>query len=398
VTIDHGAGIVSTVSSLGEVDVEPGAWVAAGDIVGTSSLTHPDGPPGVHLGVRVRGEYVDPAPLLTGLDVSEAIHLAPLTVPLAERIPSVFGSVPASAGSHERPCVAVAPLEHRPSIPPTDNIAVAVAGIGSSTTSGRHAGMYEHVVEDLGYPGGRIYRFSYAGIDGPHLHQPYRSTDTFAGIEESARLLGDLLRMIARRHPGDDVDLIAHSQGGIVARSFLEFYAGEPGLPRVEHLVTFASPHSGAPLGSIASGLESSSIGRFVNGLTSKWAHSGGPIPDPRSDAVGDLAPGSPLMGRLVTSSLPIGTRSSGLGIANDVVVPAVTTAIPGASNHVVGPRGLNGHAGILTSPDARAIAYASLRDGPPVCRSGWDLWGPRVGQTVSWIEGGLGLFLRGMG
>jgi hypothetical protein len=390
VTIDHGAGVVSTVSSLQEIAVARGAWVARGDILGTSGMTHPDGAPGVHLGVRDNGAYVDPSEFLEAVDVSAAIHLAPVTVPLAERVPSVFGAVPSTAGSYERACASPPPLEARPPIPPNDNIAVAVAGIGSSTESGLHADMYEHGPESLGYPNRRVYRFSYEGTDGPRLHRPYKSAATFVSIEESAMRLRDLLLAIAREHPGHDVDLIAHSQGGVIARTFLELYAADEALPRVEHLVTFSSPHSGAPLGEIARALDSSPLGRLANGVVGRWARAGGPVPDPRSDAVRDLTPGSALMGRLVQRTLPLGTRASALGIANDLVVPAAATAIPGFDHHVVGPHGLNGHSGVLTSPGARAIAYSSLRDGPPSCHSTWDTWGPRAGRAISWVETGL--------
>jgi hypothetical protein len=395
VSIDHGSEVVSTVSSLAEIDVVQGAWISSGDVIGTTDSAHAGSAPGVHLSVRVAGEYVDPAEFLTEFDVSAAIHLAPLATPLAVRVPSVFGSIAPDAGSYERPCVVIPPLESVPPLPPTDNIAVAVAGIGSSTKNGLDAEMYVHGPEELGYPDRRIYRFSYAGIDGPHLHEPYRSIDTFVDIDESARRLRDLLAEIARRHPGAGIDLIAHSQGGIVARSFLQAYGNDPGMPRVEHLVTFASPHSGAPLADVAVALDPELVGHLVMGVISRWARSGGPIPDPRSHAIRDLAPSSDLMGRLVRGSLPIGIRGAGLGIANDFVVPAATTAIPGGENHVVGPKGLIGHSAILTSPGARSIAYSALRDGPPVCRSGWDRWGPRVGRAIGWAERAVGGLVR---
>jgi hypothetical protein len=95
-------------------------------------------------------------------------------------------------------------------------------------------------------------------------------------------------------------------------------------------------------------------------------------------------------MGELVRTTLPWGTRATGLGIANDFVVPATQTKIPGWPNHVVGPNGLNGHSGILVSPAAKAIAYDQLRDGPPTCPTTWDTWGPRTARLITWTEEGL--------
>jgi triacylglycerol esterase/lipase EstA (alpha/beta hydrolase family) len=54
------------------------------------------------------------------------------------------------------------------------------------------------------------------------------------------------------RYPDADVDLLAHSQGGVVARTYLaeQASAWDPTLPRVAHLVTFAAPHQGARIAS----------------------------------------------------------------------------------------------------------------------------------------------------
>jgi pimeloyl-ACP methyl ester carboxylesterase len=104
----------------------------------------------------------------------------------------------------------------------------------------------------LGYPERRVYRFSYAGIDGPRLHRPFSRADSYGDLDRAARRMRALLEAIASKHPGRDVDLIAHSQGGVVARAYLTKTAdvSDRSLPRVEHLVTFASPLTGAPRGS----------------------------------------------------------------------------------------------------------------------------------------------------
>ena len=62
VTVDHGDGMKTSSSHLSVVSVVEGEVVERGDVVGVSGSAH--GRPGVHVSVRVDGEYVDPEPLL----------------------------------------------------------------------------------------------------------------------------------------------------------------------------------------------------------------------------------------------------------------------------------------------------------------------------------------------
>ncbi|HEX2240306.1 MAG TPA: hypothetical protein VHJ82_04100, partial [Actinomycetota bacterium] len=277
--------------------------------------------------------------------------------------------------------------------PPNENIAVAVAGLGSQTSTRVDAAMYEHGPEALGYPGRRVYRFSYRSPDGPRGHAPYTRTDTFGDITIAAGRLAELLARIARRHPGRAVDLIAHSQGGVVARTFLSMSARswDPRLPRVEHLVTFATPHSGAPLAGGVEGLDNETFtGGFVLDGLSHWARRGGPVPDPRSVAVSQLSPDSALVNWMATEDVSFGTRVLALGTPNDLVVPADRSLWRGKPGHIVPPAGIWGHDEIVASPIAQALARNFLSDGAPACSSGWDLWGPRVGRFVGWLESKL--------
>jgi len=64
VTIDHGDGLVSTLDSVSPL-VAAGDPVEQGDTVGTVSAGHcPPNAPCLHLGARLDGRYVDPAPYL----------------------------------------------------------------------------------------------------------------------------------------------------------------------------------------------------------------------------------------------------------------------------------------------------------------------------------------------
>ena len=386
VTLDHGLGMQTTYTALREITVERGQEVTQGTWIGYTGNAHPGGRPGLHFGVKLDGAYVDPAGLLGSADVSSAIQLAPLVWQAPRAMPEAFRSAFYDAGTAEPLCRRPAELGAVPAVAPNDNIAVAIAGIGSSTIDGLSADMYEHGPEELGYD--RVYRFSYAGPDRDDLHRPYASTDTYADISASARELRATLRAVARRHPGSDVDLIAHSMGGLVARRFLADFGGEPGLPRVEHLVTFATPHQGSSIAAIPDDLEAKTLsgGLLLDGA-SAWARRGGPVPDPRSSAVEQLAPGSEFLSELGRESITFGTRVLALGIANDVVVTADRARWDQARSRTVGPSGLMGHSAIVDSDEVQGLAYAFLRDASPSCETGWDLWGPRLGRATGFAE-----------
>jgi hypothetical protein len=380
VSIDHGDGLETTYSWLSEVLVEAGQAVGAGMWIGRAAEAHPGARLGLHFGVKIEGEYVDPRAYLGALDAARAVRLAPWQADDSE-----------VSGCRDATFV--------PDGAPNDNVAVAVAGIGSRTKGELAAAMYEHGPELLGYPGRRIYRFSYAGASGPALHVPYARSQTYRDLRDAAGELAELLRRVAERHPNREIDLIAHSQGGVVARIFLEAAAEswDPELPRVEHLVTFATPHLGAPLAELPEKLRETTLtGGLLLDAVSAWADDGGPVPDPRSPAVAQLAPDSHLMKSLAAEDIVYGTRALSLAMPHDVVVPADRTHLEGEQNRILGPQGLNAHEALLSSDAARGVAHAFLRDAVLPCPTGWDRWGPVVGKVVGFAENRLaGLYGR---
>jgi hypothetical protein len=399
VTIDHGGGLESTYSDLAGVFVKEGATVGQGAWLGTAGKAHRHSEPGLHFGVKLHDRYVDPETYLGPSDPSEAIHLAPLqSQPFRQTgMPASFVDLFAGAGDHRRRCEEPSDMVEAPG-PPNDNVAVAVAGIGSHTDGRLAADMYEHGPELLGFPPERTYRFSYEGTGGPRLHAPYRAEATFGAIRSAARELGTLLERVARRHPGAAVDIIAHSQGGIVARTFLaSAHAWDPALPHVEHLVTFSSPHLGSPLAGAARRLANGTAGeRVLVDALSAASHRWLGAPNLRSKAVAQLAPGSELLDELAREDVFFGTRALALAIPNDLLVPAGRARWGDARNRVVAPTGFqDGHGGILRSGMARAIAHSHLRDDAPSCAGEWDALGPSIGTAISSLEAAIPDFLE---
>jgi hypothetical protein len=387
VTIAHVGGLETTYSDLDEIYVHGGDVVEQGYWIGVAGRAH-DGVTGIHFGLKRDGTYIDPESALGAIDISEAINLAPLVWEPPALLLASFRE-PFLTAEAPRECEPQQPLSDGP---PNDNVAVLVAGIGSKTAGGTSAALYEDGGAMLGYDGERAYRFSYKGSDDASLHEPYERTETFGDIRAAAGRLRLLLERVARRHPGAQVDLIAHSQGGIVARSYLELSATawDERLPLVDHLVTFSSPHGGAPLAAGGPVLDDSQVGHRLLDAASWWAHHGGPLPDPRAVSVEQLAPGSGLLERLDREAASFGTRVLSLAIPNDLVVPAHAAFWAPYESSVAPPRGLNGHDAVVSSPDAVARAQAFLRDAPPTCRGAWDLWGPRVGRVIGLAERAL--------
>lgn len=394
VTVGHAGGLQTTYSMLSELRVERGDVVERGTFLGTVGRAHQGQDGGLHFGVKLDGAYVDPVLFFGPLDLSGTLHLAPL-------VEQEQGgrSVSRRAATTDRlPCRTPATLERRPPAP-NDNVAVAVAGLGSETASGLPL-LYTTAFgpEALGYDPDKVYYFSYAGNRGPRAHAPYESSATYQSLVRSGQGLRQLLQHIAHRHPGSAVDLFAHSQGGVLPRLALLGAVGgwTPGLPPVEHVVTLATPHQGAPLAALPSEMERSALSgpfgvRFLFDSLGRWASQGGPIPNPRARAVQDLAPGSQVFEKLSAGDTAFGTRWLSLAAAGDPVVPAPRSDLYRASRHLVSPGGLNPHAAIVRSQAARAFAYAFLRDAAPGCRSAWEAPGRAVGAFVDFVERNLG-------
>jgi hypothetical protein len=384
VTLEHHGGLETTYSQLGDVRVARGQTVGQGRFIGTTGRAHPDAA-GLHLGVKLDGEYVDPADYLGPLDVANAVHLAPLTEPLAEEVPYELSLVHEGAGTAARPCREPASMA-APSIPPTENIAVSVAGIGSGSNSGDELFNPAYGPESLGYPNDRVYRFSYAGVKGKRFHTPYERDATYGDLKVAGARLIKLLRRIHGRHPDRDVDLFAHSQGGVVARAALERMAGsfDPRLSHVANLVTYATPHKGAPLAGIVDKLDSETFtGSWLVDRAADLSRAGLPLPDPRGRAVAQLAPGSPLLDALAREDVTFGTRVLALTMPHDILVPADRALYPGKDSRILAPQGVNGHKGIVRSSAARGHVYAFLRGVPRACMSNWQEPGKLFGRGI---------------
>jgi pimeloyl-ACP methyl ester carboxylesterase len=269
---------------------------------------------------------------------------------------------------------------------------VLVGGYGSG--DGR-ASVLELDTAALGYADADVAQFSYRGgrapgtgdLDGVPV-TAYGPEDAGADIGRSGARLRELLEAIGEAHPGVPVDVVAHSQGGVVARAAL---AGAPRPPAVEHLVTLGSPHDGTDLATANAGLGTSGLGRSGQSVLA-WASEGGL--DGGAVSAAQLAEGSALLDALGDRPLPEDLPVTSVAADGDLTVPAVHSSLPGATNVLVPLGGADAHTRLAGDPaTSREVALALAGRGPK-CRD----VGPGLVRAAltSWAEDQLGAGLVG--
>jgi hypothetical protein len=277
-----------------------------------------------------------------------------------------------------------------PRPPPGRRIVVLVGGLGSA---GGDADVLDVPTDGLGYdPADRV-QFSYAGgrvpgvgaLDGVPV-TGYGPGDTTVDLSVAGRRLRELLDDIAAAHPGTPIDVIAHSQGGLVAREATSLpvpagSAGGPGAPgalgtsgavapvsagvgAVDHVVTLGTPHLGTPAATIARDVGLGRDGAASTGIG--WL-SGGAV-DPTGASVGQMAEGSAYLSALASRPLPDGPSFTSIAASGDVVVPATSSTLAGAVNAVVALGDTSAHGRLTSAPTAIREVGLALAGAGPTC------------------------------
>jgi hypothetical protein len=246
------------------------------------------------------------------------------------------------------------------------NHVVAVGGLDSSRRElpdGTVTPSFHLEAATLGYHRGDVTWFSYRSAS-----TTYSAADTAGDLHEKARLLGRQLQDVAREHRGQRVDLVAHSQGGVVVDLFLtEIYRGhEDEYPEIENVVTFASPHEGTPLANLA---HSVSRSRGLRAAVETFSNS--PI---GATSLAQLQEGSATTKEVANGRYPHGLRFLSIAGSEDPDVPS-SSADPPVGSKVVVPIGstfsLHDHTAILRDADALSAAQAHLSGGHPAATCG---------------------------
>ena len=279
VTIDHGNGLETTYSILSRISVAEGDRVEAGRWIGEVGEAHP----GIRKWSPLRGEgrgriRRSREPSRTDRcrrrDPSRAARMGTAGCSRrSTRYRSRVRSPGRLSASRSRRWSAHRYLPTTTLLSPSPvSAAIRAAACRRTCTSMDRSGSDTRRA--------KTYRFSYRGAGGPGLHEPYDSTDTYGDLVTAARRLGD-----ARASRGCPAPRNEHRSDralpGRHRRSLLSRARSRPrSAPRVEHLVTFATPHGGAPGAGLVPALDERAWGRLlVDGLSElvgeRWSHPG---------------------------------------------------------------------------------------------------------------------------
>jgi hypothetical protein len=267
---------------------------------------------------------------------------------------------------------------------------MVVGGIDSHGAAGARGPTVGLDVDALGYhrDEGEVRYFSYAADGGA-----YDKADTHIDLRVAAARLAQQLRAMQREEPGREVDLIAHSQGGIVVDWFIQniYRPGDRTYPPIGTVVTLSSPHEGAPLATLADSVGRTPVGREVLEAIGDHVTS---IPDPGSPAVAQLSERSATIAEIQGRGVPDHFDVTSIGATEDLVVPATNTGLQGADQTTVAVNAVSEHSAIVEDPNALRAVRAALEGRPPPCVDVFDALrgaiAPVVISRVSHLAGDL--------
>jgi hypothetical protein len=242
------------------------------------------------------------------------------------------------------------------------HLAMTVAGIDSATNPKTGTALALDT-KRLGYRTGEVHSFSYSPTGGPYTRE-----QTWSNLRVAAHQLGGQLRALQRAVPGREVDLIAHSQGGVVVAFFLAhvYDATNPSYPPLGSVVTLSSPLQGAPAATAVHRVRTTASGRAVLDGVDQVAR--GAIPPTSGTSTRQLAEGSSFIRGLHRDQLPEQIDLTTISGVDDVIVPADHTGIAGSRSVTVDPSGISDHTSIIRDPAALDAARLALEDRPLPC------------------------------
>ncbi len=451
VTVLHADGVRTTYSFLARVDVVVGQQVRQGAVVG---VTIDD----LHLGARRGDGYFDPATLFDPSPTQ--VRLVPFDEPpgagargersaidqmiggiggLLEHADGAVGSVTdwlqdggmqlvrtlehyasrftfptavvdaALTGlrawqrarwASSRPCTA----DGVPAPPPSEpRIAVLVAGLGSNSDDST---IDQVDTGSLGYDDRDVLRFSYAGGRVPDATDrlgsitatAYGAPETQTDLRAAGVRLADLVEAVAAGAPGVTIDLLAHSQGGVVVRLALVELERRHGARWLGHLglvATLGTPHGGAD---IATGVHAASSTETGQAMLDVFSYVTDQELDHDAASVRQLGETSEVMATLAGHPVPDTVTAISIAARGDIIVPVPRSAAPGMEEVVVPIMGRTAHRELPGSPQTTRELSLALAGLPPGCQAFHDaLLDQGMGEGISVLEDLAGAVATGI-
>lgn len=123
------------------------------------------------------------------------------------------------------------------------DVAVMVHGYLGSAASWEHSGISNRLHQAGWQQAGVLTARGLLPLSSASAKNKFYTVElpSIEPIMIQARVLRDMLNAIAQRHPQEQLILIGHSAGGVVARAALVM----GGIPKTKALITIASPHLG---------------------------------------------------------------------------------------------------------------------------------------------------------
>jgi len=420
VVVRHPDGLRTSYSFLASISVVEGQQVARGTVVGTAGAA-------LHFGVRSGDTYIDPELVLRGAAFS--VHLVASEGQteaqrrLGEMIRDAFddelltpegggigSSVSAWLRSQADPaeivrlavhysaamsapvhlagiadatwkwyraqghCTRTSAVSGVLQADTSTHLVILVAGFGSASTPG--SGVDTVDLASAGIASDHVMRFSYRGGKTPTSTgaafssldtTTYTSLDSQAPLEDISSRLADTIAAVAAANPGAPIDVIGHSQGGVVALRGVQLAHDRGQLPDGVHVVTIASPHQGDTIATGADLLSRDPLKELVlDGAERELDQFEDDVHD--DGAARDLSLASPFMERYREGGVPDGVFAVSIGGRWDPVVPARDTWLRGAAHITVDAGGLGAHGTLPGASLVTTQVALAIRSAPPTC------------------------------
>lgn len=244
------------------------------------------------------------------------------------------------------------------------NRAVFIPGI--NTYAGSDHFPMDVDYKKLGYEKSQINFFSYKN---KKLDQDYIISDTYGSTKDFAI---DLLKQLEQLADSNThIDLIAHSQGGVVVKEFLQnHYIGSVLEGKIEHVVMYSAPLEGTPFAGLR---QSQALKSALDQIPSKFLDS---------DSLKQM---TEFESQVTSSTLPKEIEYLSIGSNFDFVVPATNTDFNAkkTTNISVNAGVLNGHSAIKTDGFATESAMAFLSNQTMPCLGAIDIGSSLVFPSI---------------